>query len=66
MSLVCSCIYPYLVQVCTDPYNYTFLGAGTGGRYSLQVDVAAIWMWSFHPDLVGPHAFEDVHRYYLA
>ena len=62
MSLVCDFIYPYLVQV----FNSIILGASTRGRYSLQVHVAAIRMWSFHLDLVGPHALEGVYRYYLA
>ena len=30
MSLVCAFIYPYLVQVCNNPYNSSFFSAGTG------------------------------------
>ena len=48
------------------PQNSTILGAGTGGRQSLQVDIAAIRMYTLNPNLVGPHAFEDVYPYYIA
>ena len=49
------CIYPYIVQVCTNPIQYLLLGAGTGVRWSLKYDIAAIWTLSFHPDSVVEH-----------
>ena len=59
MSLVCACIYPYLVQVCTNPiqlYNFRCRHRWT---LKLQVDAETIRTWSIHPDLVGPHPFKD-------
>ena len=60
MSLVCSCIYPYLVQVCTNPIHLYYFRCRHRWAIEIQVhccsypDVAFIW------SLVGPHAFEDV------
>ena len=48
------------------PYKYLLLGAGTGGRQILRYDIAATRTWIFHPDMVGPHAFEAIYYHYLA
>ena len=59
MSLVCICIYPYLVQLCTNPiqlYNFRCRRTWT---LDLQVDTKTIGTWRIHLNMVGPHAFND-------
>ena len=56
----CVLLYTHIQYKCVlIPYNSMFVGEGTGGRQSLQIDIEEIWTWSIHPHLVGPHEFED-------
>ena len=59
MSLVCACIYLYLVQVCTNPITLYNFSCRQRWTLEIHVDAETIQMWGIHTDFVWPHDFKD-------
>ena len=63
----CVLAYTHTQYKCVlIPYNSLLLGAGAAGSQNLRIEAEVILTWSFHPDWVGPHAFEDAYYFIIA